>query len=133
MITGPRGNGIPKWKQIHVDKGAKKANGQVVTAADIRYESICSWVTLHCSFLVLVREAKWLADEKLKVRYTVITKTKASYPASTLPTSDPNYYPADPFVFNERLFPTINKFFDPRRPTIQWERGSQGYFCHPTW
>ena len=29
------GNGIPKWKQIHVDKGAKKANGQTVTAADI--------------------------------------------------------------------------------------------------
>lgn len=29
------GNGIPKWKQIHVDKGAKKADGTVVTTADI--------------------------------------------------------------------------------------------------
>ena len=25
--TRTSGNGIPKWKQIHVDKGAKKANG----------------------------------------------------------------------------------------------------------
>jgi hypothetical protein len=122
------GNGIPKWKQIHVDKGAKKANGQIVTAADLgknRFE-------LGDTALFIPgpgQDAKWLADEKLKVRYTVITKTKASYPASTLPTSDPNYYPADPFVYNERLFPTINKFFDPRRPTIQWERGSRDIFA----
>ena len=122
------GNGIPKWKQIHVDKGAKKANGQVVTAADIGTNRFA----LGDTALFIpgpAREAKWLADEKLKVRYTVITKTKASYPASTLPTSDPNYYPSDPFVFNERLFPTIAKFFDPRRPTIQWERGSRDIFA----
>jgi hypothetical protein len=119
------GNGIPLWKQIHVDKGAKKADGTTVTAADIgkrRFE-------LGDTALFIpgpAREAKWLGDEKLKVRYTVITQTKASYPASTLPTSDPNYYPSDPFVFNERLFPTIGaKYFDPRRPTIQWERGSR--------
>jgi hypothetical protein len=59
----------------------------------------------------------------------VITRKKASYPASTLPTSDPNYYPSDPFFYNERLFPTISKFFDPRRPTIQWERGSRDWFA----
>ena len=74
------------------------------------------------------QDAKWLADEKLKVRYTVITRTKASYPASTLPTSDPNYYPSDPFVYNERLFPTIAKFFDPKRPAIQHEQGSRDWF-----
>ena len=121
------GNGIPKWKQVHVDKGAKKANGQTVTAADIGTPRFA----LGDTALFIpgpAREAKWLGDEKLKVRYTVITKTKASYPASTLPTSDPNYYPSDPFVFNERLFPTIAKFFDPRRPTIQWERGSRDLF-----
>jgi len=121
------GNGIPKWKQVHVDKGAKKANGQTVTAADIGTPRFA----LGDTALFIpgpAREAKWLADEKLKVRYTVITKTKASYPASTLPTSDPNYYPSDPFVFNERLFPTIAKFFDPRRTTIQWERGSRDIF-----
>lgn len=119
------GNSIPLWKQVHVDKGAKKADGSTVTAADIgkrRFE-------LGDTALYIPgpgREAEWLTDKKLKVRYTVITKDKASYPASTLPTSDPNYYPADPFFFNERLFPTIGaKYFDPRRPTIQWERGSR--------
>ena len=122
------GNGIPKWKQIHVDKGAKKANGQTVTAADIGTNRFAVGDT--ALFIPgPAREGKWLADEKLKVRYSVITKTKASYPASTLPTSDPNYYPSDPYVFNERLFPTINKFFDPRRPTIQWERGSRDIFA----
>ena len=33
--TRTSGNGIPKWKQVHVDKGAKKADGTLVTAADI--------------------------------------------------------------------------------------------------
>jgi starch-binding outer membrane protein, SusD/RagB family len=121
------GNSIPLWKQIHVDKGAKKADGTLVTAADIgkrRFE-------LGDTALYIPgpgQDAKWLGDGKLKVRYTVITKDKASYPASTLPTSDPNYYPSDPFVYNERLFPTIGTFFDPRRPTIQWERGSRDWF-----
>ena len=123
--TRTSGNSIPLWKQIHVDKGAKKADGSTVTAADIgkrRFEVGDTALFIPGP----AREAKWLGDEKLKVRYTVITQTKASYPASTLPTSDPNYYPSDPFVFNERLFPTIGaKYFDPRRPTIQWERGSR--------
>lgn len=122
------GNGIPLWKQVHVDKGAKKANGSLVMAADIgkrRFEVGDTALYIPGPG----QDAKWLGDEKLKVRYTVITKNKASYPASTLPTSDPNYYPSDPFVYNERLFPTINKFFDPRRPTIQWERGSRDWFA----
>jgi starch-binding outer membrane protein, SusD/RagB family len=121
------GNGIPLWKQVHVDKGAKKANGSLVTAADIgkrRFEVGDTALYIPGPG----QDAKWLGDEKLKVRYTVITKTKASYPASTLPTSDPNYYPSDPFVYNERLFPTIAKFFDPKRPTIQWEQGSRDWF-----
>jgi hypothetical protein len=121
------GNGIPKWKQVHVDKGAKKANGATVTAADIgtnRFEVGDTALFIPGPG----QDAKWLTDGKLKVRYTVITKTQASYPASTLPSADPNFYPADPFVYNERLFPTIAKFFDPRRPTIQWERGSRDIF-----
>lgn len=125
--TRTAGNGIPLWKQIHVDKGAKKANGSLVTAADIgkrRFEVGDTALYIPGPG----QDAKWLGDEKLKVRYTVITQTKASYPASTLPTSDPNYYPSDPFFYNERLFPTIAKFFDPRRPTIQWERGSRDWF-----
>jgi hypothetical protein len=118
---------IPLWKQIHVDKGAKKANGSLVTAADIgkkRFEVGDTALYIPGPG----QDAKWLADEKLKVRYTVITQKKASYPASTLPTTDPNFYPSDPFFYNERLFPTIAKFFDPRRPTIQWERGSRDWF-----
>lgn len=121
------GNGIPKWKQIHVDKGAKKVDGSLVTTADIGKNRFA----LGDTALYIPgpgKEANWLADEKLKVRYAVITSTQASYPASTLPTADANYYPKDPYFFNERLFPVINKFFDPRRPTIQWERGSRDFF-----
>ncbi len=121
------GNGIPKWKQIHVDKGAKKADGTLVTSADIGKARFA----LGDTALYVPgpgQDAKWLADEKLKVRYTVITQKQASYAASSLPTSDANYYPKDPFFYNERLFPTIAKFFDPRRPTIQWERGSRDWF-----
>ena len=125
--TRTSGNGIPKWKQVHVDKGAKKADGTTVTAADIgknRFEVGDTALYIPGPG----QDAKWLGDEKLKVRYTVITRTKASYPASTLPTTDPNYYPSDPFVYNERLFPTIAKFFDPKRPTIQHEQGSRDWF-----
>ena len=125
--TRSSGNGIPLWKQIHVDKGAKKADGTIVTAADIgkrRFEVGDTALYVPGPG----EDAKWLGDEKLKVRYTVITRQQASYPASTLPTSDPNYYPKDPFFYNERLFPTIDKFSDPRRPTIQWERGSRDWF-----
>ncbi len=121
------GNGIPKWKQIHVDKGAKKLGGALVTATDIGKNRFA----LGDTALFIPgpgQDAKWLADEKLKVRYTVITRTQASYPASTLPTSNSNYYPKDPFFYNERLFPTIGKFFDPLRSTIQWERGSRDWF-----
>ena len=118
---------IPTWKQVHVDKGAKKADGTLVTAADIGKKRFAVGDTA-LFYPGPGKDAKWLADEKLKVRYTVITRTKASYPASSLPTTDPNYYPSDPFVYNERLFPTINKFFDPKRPTIQYEQGSRDWF-----
>ncbi len=121
------GNGIPLWKQVHVDKGARKADGSIVTAADIgqrRFE--VGDTALY--YPGPGQDANWLGDEKLTVRYTVITKDKASYPASDLPTSDPNYYPSDPFFYNERLFPTIAKFFDPRRPAIQHEAGSRDWF-----
>lgn len=121
------GNGIPLWKQVHVDKGARKADGSLVTAADVgkrRFEVGDTALYVPGPG----RDAEWLGDKKLKVRYTVITREKASYPASTLPTSDPNYYPSDPFFYNERLFPVIQKFMDPRRPSIQHEQGSRDWF-----
>jgi starch-binding outer membrane protein, SusD/RagB family len=118
---------IPKWKQVNVDKGAKKANGQLVTAADIGQPRFAVGDT--ALFIPGPgQDAKWLNDEKLKVRYTVITQKQASYAASTLPTTDANYYPKDPAFYSEKLFPTIAKFFDPKRPTIQWERGSRDIF-----
>lgn len=125
--TRSSGNGIPLWKQVHVDKGARKANGSLVTSADLgtrRFE--VGDTALY--YPGPGQDANWLGDEKLKVRYTVITKEKASYPASTLPSDDPNFYPSDPFFYNERLFPTIAKFFDPRRPAIQHEAGSRDWF-----
>ncbi|MEO5978099.1 MAG: RagB/SusD family nutrient uptake outer membrane protein [Chryseolinea sp.] len=122
------GNGIPKWKQVHVDKGAKKADGSLVTAGDIGKPRFALGDTA-LYYPGPGQDTKWLGEEKLKVRYTVITRTKASYPASTLASSDANYYPSDPFFYNERLFPTITKFLDPRRPTIQWERGSRDWFA----
>lgn len=121
------GNGIPKWKQVHVDKGAKKKDGTLVGPTDVgknRFEVGDTAIYIPGPG----KDANWLADEKLKVRYTVITRQKASYPASTLATTDPNYYPTDPFFYNERLFPTVAKFFDPKRPAIQWERGSRDWF-----
>ncbi len=121
------GNGIPKWKQIHVDKGAKKLGGALVTAADIGKNRFAIGDTA-LFYPGPGQDAKWAVDGKLKVRYTVITEKQASYPASTLPTSDANFYPKDPFFYNERLFPTINKFIDPLRSTIQWERGSRDWF-----
>ncbi len=120
-------NNIPVWKQIHVDKGARKADGSLVTVADKGKRRFAVGDT--ALFIPGPgQDAKWLGDEKLKVRYTVITRQKASYPASTLPTTDPDYYPADAFFYNERLFPTIAKFFDPKRPSIQYEQGSRDWF-----
>lgn len=121
------GNGIPLWKQINVDKGAKKADGSLVTTGDIGTRKFEVGDTA-LYYPGPGNEANWLADEKLKVRYAVITRQQASYPASTLPGTDSNFYPKDPYFFNQRLFPTIAKFFDPRRPTIQWERGSRDLF-----
>jgi starch-binding outer membrane protein, SusD/RagB family len=120
-------NNIPVWKQIHIDKGAKKADGSLVTAADLGQKRFAVGDTA----LYIPgpgKDAEWLGDKKLTVRYTVITKQKASYPASTLPTTDPNFYPSDGFFYNERLFPTITKFMDPRRPSIQHEQGSRDWF-----
>lgn len=120
-------NNIPLWKQVHIDKGARKADGTLVTAADKGKKRFAVGDT--ALFIPGPgQDAKWLGDGKLKVRYTVITRQKASYPASTLPTTDPDYYPSDAFVYNERLFPTIAKFFDPKRPTIQYEQGSRDWF-----
>jgi hypothetical protein len=112
---------IDKWAQVHVDNGAKKADGSTVTAGDIGKER---WVVGDTAIFVpgpgndptnKTHDAYWMVNNnKLKVRYNVITKTAA--------------YTGDQYFYTERLFPTLKKFIDPRRPTIQWERGSRDWF-----
>jgi hypothetical protein len=137
------GNGIPVWSAIHVEHGAKKADGSVVTAADIGKKRFAVGDTA-LYYPGPGQDAKWKGFAKFKVRYTVITEGPAYYTSTTNPAdtvkdpANPNkkkytfytgtQFPEDAFRYNERLFPTITKFFDPRRPTIQWEPGSRDWF-----
>jgi starch-binding outer membrane protein, SusD/RagB family len=107
-------NNIDKWQQIHVDKGAKKKDGTTVTLADIGKNR---WEVGDTAIYVPGpgKDAEWLTgDKKLKTRYNVITQLPA--------------FVGDQYIYTERLFPTLAKFIDPRRPTIQWERGSRDWF-----
>lgn len=114
-------NNIDKWAQVHVDNGAKKADGTTVVAGDIGKNR---WAVGDTAIYVpgpgndptnKKHNAYWMInDNKRKVRYNVITKTPA--------------YTGDTYFYNVLLFPTLAKFIDPRRPTIQWERGSRDWF-----
>jgi starch-binding outer membrane protein, SusD/RagB family len=99
---------IPKWEQKHVDAGAKKADGSLVLAGDIGTNRFAVGDT--ALFIPGPgRDAEWTANGGLKknqVRYTVYTKSD----------------------YSERIFAHIEKFTDPRRPTIQWEQGSRDWF-----
>ncbi len=104
---------IPKWEQVHVDNGAKKADGSTVSSSDIgsnRFEVGDTAIFVPGPG----RDAEWLTGKKFQVRYNVITKDPA--------------FDGDAYYYTERLFPTLKKFIDPRRPTIQWERGSRDWF-----
>lgn len=104
---------IPNWEQVHVDNGARKADGSLVTASDIGTDRF----TVGDTAIFVPgpgKDAEWMTGKKLQVRYNVITKLPA--------------YDGDPYFYTERLFPTLKKFMDPRRPAIQWERGSRDWF-----
>jgi starch-binding outer membrane protein, SusD/RagB family len=104
---------LPKWEQVHVTNGAKKANGTTVTAADIgtnRFEVGDTAIYVPGPG----KDAEWMTGKKFQVRYNVITENPA--------------FDGDQYFYTERLFPTLKKFIDPRRPTIQWERGSRDWF-----
>lgn len=95
-------NSIPKWTQAEVDAGGKNANGSNAVVGQLKYA-----VGDTCMFIPGPgNEAKWTAAQKLKTRYRVWT------------TAD----------FNEKIFPTLAKHIDPKRPTIQWEAGSRDMF-----
>lgn len=95
-------NNIPTWTAAEVAAGGKNANGSAAVAGQKKY-------ALGDTSMFIPgpgKEAKWTANEKLKTRYKVFT------------TPD----------FSEKLFPTLNKWIDPKRPTIQWEPGSRDMF-----
>ena len=93
---------IPVWTQAEVDAGAKNKDGSAAVKDQKKYAvgDTCMYIPGPGN------EAKWTAAQKLKTRYRVWT------------TSD----------FNERIFPTLAKHIDPKRPTIQWEPGSRDMF-----
>jgi hypothetical protein len=95
-------NSIPNWTAAEVAAGGKNANGTPAVAGTKKYA-----VGDTCMYIPGPgRETKWTSAEKLKTRYRVWT------------TPD----------FSERIFPTLAKHMDPRRPTIQWEQGSRDMF-----
>lgn len=60
-------------------------------------------------------EGPWLTEAaKLSAPYTVITRDPA--------------YPGDPWIFNEKLYPTLNKFNDPTRPNRQKTQGQRDFY-----
>lgn len=93
---------IPVWKQEEVDAGAKNADGSpaVKDAKKYKVGDTCMYIPGPGN------EAKWTAEKKLQTRYRVWTNGD----------------------FTERIFPTLAKHMDPRRPTIQWEAGSRDMF-----
>jgi hypothetical protein len=98
-------NSIPNWTAADVTAGALKANGQPVTATDVGTKKYAVGDT--CMYIPGPgREAFWTDAQKAKTRYRVWTTPQ----------------------FTERIFPTLAKHIDPRRPTIQWEQGSRDMF-----
>jgi hypothetical protein len=107
-------NSNPKWSQANVDAGARKANGTLVTAADIGKDKYAEGDTA-----IYIpgpgKEAKFMSKAaKDAVRYRVYTRAAA--------------YAGDPYAYSEARFAHTNKFMDPLRPTIQWEQGSRDWF-----
>jgi hypothetical protein len=93
---------IPSWTAADVTAGAVNRDGSPAVAGQRKYAvgDTCMYIPGPGN------EAKWTAAQKAKTRYRVWT------------TPD----------FSERIFPTLNKHMDPKRPTIQWEPGSRDYF-----
>jgi hypothetical protein len=95
-------NNIPVWTEEQEALGAKNADGSPAKAGQKKY-------SLGDTSMFIPgpgREDKWTPEEKKKVRYSVFTSSD----------------------FSEKIFPTLNKWMDPKRPTIQWEPGSRDMF-----
>lgn len=93
---------IPTWTAAEVTAGGKNRDGSPAVAGQRKYA-----VGDTCMYIPGPgREAQWTDAKKLQTRYRVWTTPQ----------------------FSERIFPTLNKHMDPKRPTIQWEPGSRDYF-----
>jgi len=93
---------IPTWSQESVDAGATNADGSPAVAGQPRYEVGDTALYIPGPG----KDAIWTAQKKLQTRYTVYTRDQ----------------------YDERVFAHTAKFIDPRRPSIQWERGSRDWF-----
>lgn len=99
------------WTQAYIDAGARKADGSLVTAADLGKPRL----TVGDTAIYIPgpgKEAVWTAAKRKATRYQVILRTDAGK----------DYY-------NEFQYAHINKFMDPLRPTIQWQEGSRDWFA----
>jgi hypothetical protein len=95
-------NSIPDWTPEAVAAGAKNADGSPAVAGQPR------WTVGDTAIFIPGpgKEAQWTPTKRLQTRYNIYLTTE----------------------YNERVFAHIGKFMDPRRPAIQWERGSRDWF-----
>lgn len=94
-------NNIPVWTQANVDVGAKNKDGSPAVIGQKKYAVGDTAIFIPGPG----KDTKWTATKKLQTRYRVYTRDE----------------------YTERIFPTLAKFIDPRRPTIQWEQGSRDW------
>ena len=93
---------IPVWTAENVAAGAKNADGSAAVAGQPKYEVGDTAIYIPGPG----KDAIWTPQKKLQTRYTVYTTDQ----------------------YTERVFAHTGKFIDPRRPSIQWERGSRDWF-----
>ena len=95
-------NSIPVWEQANVSAGAKNADGSPAVVGQPK------WAVGDTAIFMPGpgREAKWTPTKRLQTRDNIFL----------------------PDEYTERIFGHIGKFIDPRRPAIQWERGSRDWF-----
>jgi len=95
-------NALPNWTADDVTAGALNADGSLAVAGKPKYQ-----VGDTAMYIPGPREElNWTAERIAKSRYKVFIKKD----------------------FTEKIFPTLAKHIDPRRPTIQWEPGSRDIF-----
>lgn len=97
-----KASSIPKWTQANVDAGAKNADGSPAVVGQPKF-------TVGDTAIFIPgpgKDAEWPASRKLQTRYRVFTTDE----------------------YTEKVFAHTAKHIDPRRPAIQWERGSRDWF-----